>query len=60
MMMPLSRQDFENREVATLAPYAVHSGTSRGRTHAEPEHAFRTVYQRDRDQIGRASCRERV
>ncbi|MBN2583051.1 MAG: deoxyguanosinetriphosphate triphosphohydrolase [Planctomycetes bacterium] len=47
----LTRQDIEAREDASLAPYAVRSGRSRGRAHKEPEHAFRTVYQRDRDRV---------
>jgi dGTPase len=34
-----------------LAPYAQRSEASRGRRHPEPEHAYRTVYQRDRDRI---------
>ncbi len=36
---------------AQLAPYAARSAASRGRTHAEPEHAFRPLYQRDRDRV---------
>jgi dGTPase len=44
------------RRVATdaprgLAPYAQRADESRGRRHAEEEHAFRSVYQRDRDRI---------
>ncbi|MBN1257506.1 MAG: deoxyguanosinetriphosphate triphosphohydrolase [Planctomycetes bacterium] len=35
----------------TLAPYAARSATSRGRVHPEEEHAFRGVYQRDRDRV---------
>jgi dGTPase len=34
-----------------LAPHAQRSERSRGRRHPEPEHAYRTVYQRDRDRI---------
>jgi len=43
-----------NRESLTelhLAPYAMSSGRSRGREHSEPEHAFRSAFQRDRDRI---------
>lgn len=34
-----------------LAPYAASPATSRGRVHAEPESAYRSPYQRDRDRI---------
>ena len=34
-----------------LAPYAALSSASRGRRHQEPEHAFRTAFQRDRDRV---------
>ncbi len=47
----LSRQDLEELELRNLAPYAAKSARSRGRVHAEAEHAYRTRYQRDRDRI---------
>ncbi|NWG45620.1 MAG: deoxyguanosinetriphosphate triphosphohydrolase [Alphaproteobacteria bacterium] len=34
-----------------LAPFAVHPEHSRGRLHAEPESATRTLFQRDRDRV---------
>ncbi len=34
-----------------LAAHAVTSETSRGRQHPEPEHAYRDIFQRDRDRI---------
>jgi dGTPase len=34
-----------------LAPYAMRTRQSRGRRHPEAQHAFRTLYQRDRDRI---------
>jgi dGTPase len=40
--------DFEDR---WLAPYAMPSRASRGRRHAEPDHPFRSLYQRDRERI---------
>ncbi len=49
--MFLSREEIEQRECETLAPYAVCSGSSRGRTYLEEEHAYRTAFQRDRDRI---------
>src|SRR5205085_2584346 len=33
------------------APYAMRTRQSRGRRHPEAEHAFRTLYQRDRDRV---------
>ena len=49
--MFLTRDDIEARERATLAPYAMASGASRGRVHADEEHPYRTAYQRDRDRV---------
>lgn len=46
-----TREELEDIEERSLAPYAMRSRDSRGRTHAEPEHGYRTVYQRDRDRI---------
>src|SRR5437016_4166393 len=34
-----------------LAAYAVRSEDSRGRRHPEPEHAYRDIFQRDRDRV---------
>jgi len=47
----LTRAEIERREAQWLAPWGMKSGESRGRGHAEPEHPFRTAYQRDRDRI---------
>ena len=47
----LDRAYFERLEAEKLAPYAARSASSRGRRHLEPEHSFRTAYQRDRDRI---------
>jgi dGTPase len=46
-----TRAELEAIEEKVLAPYAMRSAASAGREHAEPEHAYRTVYQRDRDRI---------
>ena len=46
-----SREQLERNEATLLAPYALHSGRSRGRSHPEPEPAHRTAFQRDRDRI---------
>jgi dGTPase len=49
--MPLSRQELEQRERLTLAPFAQASADSRGREHPEPPPEWRTQYQRDRDRV---------
>ncbi|MFA5145835.1 MAG: deoxyguanosinetriphosphate triphosphohydrolase [Candidatus Omnitrophota bacterium] len=46
----LKRKDLEKRE-DILAPYAQKSRLSKGRFYREPEHDYRTAYQRDRDRI---------
>jgi dGTPase len=46
-----TREAFEAEEEERLAPFAVRSGRSRGRLFPEPEHPWRTVFQRDRDRI---------
>jgi dGTPase len=45
------RIDFEGEEAERLAAVAVKSGASRGRVFDEPEHSYRTAFQRDRDRI---------
>ncbi len=46
-----NREAFEAEERERLAPYAAKSAESRGRVVDEPEAAYRTVYQRDRDRV---------
>ncbi len=46
-----TRAELELNEQRTLAPFGMPSARSEGRAHAEQEHAYRTVYQRDRDRI---------
>jgi dGTPase len=41
----------EAGERAVLAPFAEKSGNSRGRQYSEPQHSFRTEFQRDRARI---------
>jgi dGTPase len=45
------REAYESEELERLAPYAVKSALSRGRVVQEPEHAYRTAFQRDRDRV---------
>jgi dGTPase len=47
----LLRTELEKREAEELAPWGMESAKSRGRVHEEPEHAYRSAYQRDRDRI---------
>ncbi|MGD9721057.1 MAG: dGTP triphosphohydrolase [Pirellulales bacterium] len=49
--MPNRLASIHDRERALLAPYAMRSAQSAGREHAEPEHAYRGPFQRDRDRI---------
>lgn len=49
--MPRTRQELEQLERQSLAPYAQMSGESRGRTHPEIAPDWRTEYQRDRDRV---------
>ncbi|MBI5826916.1 MAG: deoxyguanosinetriphosphate triphosphohydrolase [Deltaproteobacteria bacterium] len=47
----IPKYDYVEIEARRLAPYAAKSGETRGRRHSEPEHPFRTPFQRDRDRI---------
>lgn len=47
----VNRAEIERHEQQILAPYAMHSIDSQGRRHPEPEHAYRTCFQRDRDRV---------
>jgi dGTPase len=46
-----TRKEMEEGERIALASVAQKSGESRGRQHAEPSHAYRTEFQRDRARI---------
>ncbi len=45
------REQIEERERHILSPHAALSAASRGRKIPEPEHEYRTAFQRDRDRI---------
>lgn len=49
--MIIKREDLEGRELEILAPYAVKSAESKGRSFKEKEDPYRTCFQRDRDRI---------
>ncbi len=56
----ISRTEQLDYERARLAGYAVLCVDSRGRGHAEPEHVYRTAFQRDRDRIVHSSAFRRL
>jgi dGTPase len=58
--MPRTRQELEQIERQTLAPYAQFSGETRGREHPEPPPDWRTHYQRDRDRVIHARAFRRL
>jgi dGTPase len=49
--MLVTRQQLEQTEKQTLAPYALKSADSLGREYPDPEDDYRTAFQRDRDRI---------
>lgn len=52
--------DWREREETLLAPWAMHAADTAGRVHAEPDHAHRSPYQRDRDRIVHAAAFRRL
>jgi dGTPase len=46
-----TREQLEQIEFLTLAPYACRSAESHGREHAEAEALYRTAFQRDRERV---------
>ena len=55
-----TRAEIEKHESEGLAPYAVRAADSRGRIEPEPEHRYRTVFQRDRDRVLHARAFRRL
>ena len=51
MSVPRTREAFEKEELERLAPWAVKSAEAQPRVVPEPEHPYRTAFQRDRDRI---------
>ena len=58
--MRQTREQMEEAEARRLANYAQSSRASAGRIHPEPAHAFRPIYQRDRDRILRSRAFRRL
>ncbi len=55
-----NREDIEKSEEERLAPWASRSRLSLGRLYPEPEHEYRTAYQRDRDRVLHATAFRRL
>jgi len=55
-----ARQWIRQRRPACLAPWAAGEADSGGRRHAEPEHPYRSCYQRDRDRVLHCSAFRRL
>ncbi len=49
--MLCTREQLEQEEEQRLAPYGMKSRDTRGRIYPDPEHEYRTAFQRDRDRI---------
>jgi dGTPase len=60
MTQPFEPPDCLEREDKLLAPYAMRTSQSRGRRHAEPPHAYRSLYQRDRDRVVHSTAFRRL
>jgi dGTPase len=52
--------DWLEWEDRALASYAMRTRHSRGRAHSEPPHAYRTLYQRDRDRVVHSTAFRRL
>lgn len=55
-----TRQTYEEEERRALAPWAARAADSLGRVHPEPDHPYRTAFQRDRDRIVHARAFRRL
>jgi dGTPase len=58
--MPVTREQLEQQERQSLAPYAQLSSETRGRKYKEPPPEWRTHYQRDRDRVIHARAFRRL
>jgi dGTPase len=58
--MSFATTSAKEREDLILAPYAMHSANSKGRRYREPDHPYRSPYQRDRDRIVHSAAFRRL
>ncbi|RIH88045.1 Deoxyguanosinetriphosphate triphosphohydrolase-like protein [Meiothermus luteus] len=58
--MLFDRLRLEALEEQILAPYAVRSSQTRGRAYPEPESAYRTPFQKDRDRVNHTTAFRRL
>ncbi|MCS7059454.1 MAG: deoxyguanosinetriphosphate triphosphohydrolase [Meiothermus sp.] len=58
--MLFDRLQLEALEDRTLSPYAVRSSQTRGRAYPEPESAYRTPFQKDRDRVNHTTAFRRL
>jgi len=56
----LTRSQLEALERRSLGPYAAFAAESKGRAYPEPEHPYRTCFQRDHDRIIHSSAFRRL
>ena len=56
----LKRRDIEKKETEFMASYAQKSEGSKGREYREPEHEYRSIYQRDKDRVIYSSAFRRL
>jgi dGTPase len=60
MTEPFEPPNWLALEDSLLAPYAMRTSQSRGRRHVEPPHAYRSLYQRDRDRVVHSTAFRRL
>ncbi|MEO0529208.1 MAG: dGTP triphosphohydrolase [Planctomycetota bacterium] len=60
LALPTKAMSYAERERLLLAPYAMHAADSAGRATPEPDHPYRSPYQRDRDRITHSSAYRRL
>jgi dGTPase len=58
--LPFEPPNWLELEDKLLAPYAMRTSQSRGRRHTEPPHAYRSLYQRDRDRVVHSTAFRRL
>ena len=58
--MLITREQLEDTERTSLAPYACLAADSKGRIYKEPESAHRTAFQKDRDRVLHTSAFRRL